>query len=170
MKTSDRGRGPSTKGSVSGQKACGAPGDLKSSSEHLSVVGALSEEPEQPEQTSGHLTSPNFPARYANNLHERKTIEVAKGNVIKIHFTDFDLERPDQVDYVDILDGDGSFLGRFGARHYLDEEGSGEGSGDEGPGAMIRISDITSNTETVHVLFHTDRSVSRSGWRLEWSE
>ena len=127
MKTSDRGRGPSTKGSVSGQKACGAPGDLKSSSEHLSVVGALSEEPDQPEQTSGHLTSPNFPGNYPNGLHERKTIEVAKGNVIKIHFTDFDLERPDQVDYVDILDGDGSFLGRFGARHYLDEEGSGEG-------------------------------------------
>jgi len=157
MKTSDRGRGPSTKGSVSGQKACGAP-------------GALSEEPEQPEQTSGYLTSPNFPtANYPNRLHERKTIEVAKGNVIKIHFTDFDLERPDQVDYVDITDGDGSFLGRFGARHYVDEEGSGEGSGDEGPGEMIRISDITSNTETVHVLFHTDSTVTRSGWRLEWS-
>ena len=58
------------------------------------------------------MTSPNFPANYPNRLHERKTIEVAKGNVIKIHFTDFDLERPDQVDYVDILDGDGSFLGR----------------------------------------------------------
>merc|ERR1712192_99721 len=120
-------------GSVSGQKACGAP-------------GALSEEPEQPEQTSGHLSSTNFPAEYPNDLHERKTIEVAKGNVIKIHFTDFDLERPDQVDYVDILDGDGSFLGRLGARHYVDEEGSGEGSGDEGPGEKIQITDITSNT------------------------
>ena len=29
MKTSDQGKSPSTKGSVSGQKACGAPGDLK---------------------------------------------------------------------------------------------------------------------------------------------
>merc|ERR1719234_2261477 len=157
MKTSDRGRGPSTKGSVSGQKACGAP-------------GALSEEPEQPEQTSGHLSSPNFPANYPNDIHERKTIEVAKGNVIKIHFTDFDLERPDQVDYVDLTDGDGSFLGRFGARHYVDEEGNSEGSGVEGPKFLnFRISDITSNTETVHVLFHTDGSVTRSGWRLEWS-
>merc|ERR1712212_601056 len=106
---------------------------------------------------------------YPNRLHERKTIEVAKGNVIKIHFTDFNLERPDQVDYVDLTDGDGSFLGRFGASHYVDEEGSGEGSGDEGPGEMIRISDVTSNTETVHVLFNTDSSVTRSGWRLEWS-
>ena len=117
------------------------------------------------------MTSPNFPANYPNDLHERKTIEVAKGNVIKIHFTDFDLERPDQVDYVDITDGVGSFLGRFGPRHYLDEEGSGEGSGDEGAGGMkIRISDVTSFTETVHVIFHTDRTVTRSGWLLEWSE
>ena len=116
------------------------------------------------------MTSPNFPANYPNGLHERKTIEVAKGNVIKIHFTDFDLERPDQVDYVDITDGDGSFLGRFGARHSAGEGESSEGSGDEGPGEMIKISDITSNTETVHVLFHTDSSVTRSGWRLEWSK
>ena len=129
----------------------------------------MSEEPEQPEQTSGHLTSPNFPANYPNRLHERKTIEVAKGNVIKIHFTDFDLERPDQVDYVDIVDGDGSFLGRFGAIHHVDEDRSGEGSGDLEPGA-IRIPDITSNTETVYVLFHTDSTVTRSGWRLEWSK
>ena len=120
-----------------------------SSSEHLSVVGALSEEPEQPEQTSGHLSSPNFPANYPNDLHERKTIEVAKGNIINIHFTDFDLERPGQADYVEVTDGDGSFLGR---------------------GDINRISNITSHTETVHVLFHTDRTVTRSGWRLEWSK
>ena len=116
------------------------------------------------------MSSRNFPANYPNDLHERKTIEVAKGNVIQIHFTDFDLEKPDQVDYVDISDGDGSSLARFGARHYLDEEGGGEGSGDEEPREMIRISNITSKTETVHVLFFTDGTVTRSGWRLEWSK
>ena len=116
------------------------------------------------------MTSPNFPANYPDGLHERKTIEVAKGNVIKIHFTDFELERPDEVDSVHLTDGDGSFLGHFGARHYADKDMSGEGSGDEGPGEMIRIPDITSNTETVHVLFHTDETVTRSGWRLEWSK
>ena len=94
---------------------------------------------------------------------------MAKGNVIKIHFTDFELERPDQVDYVDLKDGDGSFLGRFGAWHSVDEEGNSEGR-TWGPGEKIRIADITSNTETVHVLFHTDSSVTRSGWRLEWSK
>merc|ERR1719381_96133 len=106
MKTSDQGRSPSTKGSVSGQKACGAQGVL----------------PEEPESlpTSGEMTSPNFPSNYPNDLHERKTIEVAKGNVINIHFTDYELESPDQVDYLEITDGDGTLLGHFGAAHYVD--------------------------------------------------
>jgi len=148
MKTSDQGKSSSTKGSVSGQKACGAP-------------GALSEEPESL-PTSGEMTSPNFPSSYPNDLHERKTIEVAKGNVINIHFTDFELESPDQVDYLEITDGDGTLLGHFGAAHFVDNSGGGPRKG-------IQISDLTSVTETVHVLFHTDESVTRSGWRLEWS-
>ena len=126
-------------------------------------VGALPEKPESL-PTSGEMASPNFPASYPNDLHERKTIEVAKGNVINIHFTDFELESPDQVDYLEITDGDGTLLGRFGAAHYVDigEEG--------GRRKGIKISDLTSVTETVHVLFHTDESVTRSGWRLEWSK
>ena len=114
----------------------------------MSVLGALSEEPESL-PTSGEMTSPNFPAAYSNNLHERKTIKVAKGNVVNIHFTDFELETG-AVDYVKVTDGDGTLLGLF-----LDDN---------------LIHDITSVTETVHVLFHTDGSVTRSGWRLEWSK
>merc|ERR1719209_1618727 len=148
MKTSDQGRSPSTTGSFSGQKACGASGVL----------------PEEPESlpTSGVMTSPNFSAAYPNDLHERKTIEVAKGSVINIHFTDYELESPDQVDYLEVTDGDGTLLGHFGAAHYVD---NGEGGRRKG----IKISDLTSVTEVVHVLFHTDDSVTRSGWRLEWS-
>jgi len=148
MKTSDQGRSPSTTGSISGQKACGAQGVL----------------PDEPDSlpTSGEMTSPNFPSNYPNDLHERKTIEVAKGNVINIHFTDYELESPDQVDYLEITDGDGTLLGHFGAAHYVDNSEGGRRKG-------IKISDLTSATETVHVLFHTDDSVTRSGWRLEWS-
>ena len=78
--------------------------------------------PEEPESlpTSGVMTSPNFPAAYPNDLHERKTIEVAKGSVINIHFTDYELESPDQVDYLEVTDGDGTLLGHFGAAHYVD--------------------------------------------------
>ena len=122
------------------------------------LVGVLPEEPESL-PTSGEMTSPNFPSNYPNDLHERKTIEVAKGNVINIHFTDFELERG-TLDYVQITDGDGSFIGHLDGTVWdgLNPEE------DEG------IVDLTSFTETVHILFHTDESVTRSGWRLEWSK
>ena len=122
-------------------------------------LGALPEEPESL-PTSGEMTSPNFPANYPNNLHERKTIEVAKGNVINIHFTDFEVERTDPVDYLEITDGDGTLLGHFGSGHYTEAT----------PGRTLRMENLTSVTETVHLLFHTDESVTRSGWRLEWSK
>ena len=128
------------------------------------LVGVLPEEPESL-PTSGEMTSPNFPSNYPNDLHERKTIEVAKGNVIHIHFTDYELEIPHHVDYLEITDGDGTLLGHFGAAHYVDSR-MDEGGSRNG----IKISDLTSVTETVHVLFHTDESVTKSGWRLEWSK
>ena len=141
MKTSDQGRSPSTKGSISGQKACGAPGDSKfTSKRESSRVGVLPDEP-QSLPTSGEMTSPNFPSNYPNDLHKRKTIEVAKGNVIHIHFTDYELESPDQVDYLEITDGDGTLLGHFGAAHYVDSSEGGRRNG-------IKISDLTSVTLT----------------------
>merc|ERR1719447_1365484 len=155
MKTSDQGRSPSTTGSMSGQKACGAP-------------DVLSEEPESLLPTSGLLNSPNYPAYYPNDLHERKTIQVAKGNIINIHFTDFEVE---YKDYLEITDGDGSWLGHFGEDHYMKNGKGGERMVFplKEPQRGINISDITSSTETVHVLFHTDWTYARSGWRLEWS-
>ena len=65
---------------------------------------------------------------------------------------DFEVEHPGQFDYVEITDGDGSRLGRFSADQ------------NDGP------PDVTSNTETVHVLFHTDEATAKRGWRLEWSK
>ena len=128
-------------------------------------LGVLPEEPESL-PTSGEMASPGFPSNYHNDIHERKTIEVAKGNVINIHFTDFNLENPDQVDYLEITDGDGTLLGHFGAGYYVDEGQRWDLDG----GLRKEISDLTSVTETVHVLFHTDESVTSTGWRLEWSK
>ena len=115
--------------------------------------------------TSGVMTSPNFPENYSNRLHERRTIEVAKGNVIHIHFTDFELETPAEVDYVHITDGDGTFLGLFWNKDGMSSRSRGRISCKDGG-----VSNVTSVTETVHILFHTDESGTSSGWRLEWSK
>ena len=125
------------------------------------LVGVLPGEPESLPR-SGEMTSPNFPANYPNDLHERKTIEVAKGSVVNIHFTDFEVESKDQVDYLQITDGDGTLLGFFGANHTVDNRAGG--------GRKKGISNLTSTTEIVHVLFHTDVRGARRGWRLEWSK
>ena len=119
---------------------------------HWSGVGVLPEEPETT-VTSGEMTSPNFPNDYPCKIHQRKTIQVAKGKIINIHFIDFVVEHPGQFDYVEITDGDGSRLGRFSA--------------DQNNAPDLNV---TSNTETVHVLFHTDTNTAKKGWRLEWSK
>ena len=122
--------------------------------------------------TSGEMVSPGFPSNYHNYIHERKTIKVAKGNVINIHFTDFKLEANYEVDYVQITDGDGRFLALFWTKHNLDggNNGSQLGRGSRDNCKDGGLSDVTSFTETVHVLFHTDGSDTESGWRLEWSK
>ena len=114
--------------------------------------GVLPEEPET-RATSGEMKSPNFPNDYPPEIHQRKTIQVAKGKVINIHFTDFELEHPGQFDYVEITDGDGSRLGRFNGNQNHDPD-----------------LNVTSNTEIVHLLFHTDEGTEERGWKLEWSE
>ena len=104
--------------------------------------------------TSGILTSPNFPERYLNGLHIVKKIQVPEGNTIRIRFTDFDCEP--KYDTVSITDKDGTRLGIFDA---------GGNSEDD-----WRTTEIVSNTDTVEVLFETDSSGTRTGWRLDWGK
>ena len=88
---------------------------------------------------SGQMTSPNFSmGKYPNSFHESKTIKVDKGHLVKIRFTDFDLAWTGRLDlnstshewivnhtpvadYVEITDGDGTFLGKFGPQHKPDD-------------------------------------------------
>ena len=116
----------------------------------VKVAGVLLEDPET-FPTSGVLTSPNFPLNYPNYLHQRRTIEVPKGSVVNIHFTDFEVESWSRTgpDYVELINGDGTLLRRI---HSI-EHARGN---------------ITSVTETLHVLFHTDHNLAKRGWSLEW--
>ena len=99
---------------------------------------------------SGVLTSPNYPQRYPNGHDSTQTIQVAEGKTIRFEWTTFNTEHPD-YDFVQIVDGDGKDLTpKLG------------GSSLPPPG--------TSNSNIVHVKFHTDGDTQRTGWRLEWKE
>ena len=106
---------------------------------------------------SGVLKSPNYPQRYPNHHDSTQTVEVAEGKTIRYVWTNFEIEGWNggpggPYDYVEILDEDGTSLM---SKTY-------GGSSLPSPG--------TSNTNIMHVKFHTDGDTTRSGWRLEWSE
>ena len=44
--------------------------------------------------TRGNLQSDNYPNNYENNVDQNYTIQVRTGKVIKIKFTDMEIERP----------------------------------------------------------------------------
>ena len=105
---------------------------------------------------SGVLKSPNYPDRYPNDHDSIQTVEVAEGKTIRYVWTNFHTEgqiRKSGIpyDYVEIVDEDGTSLMTKTA-----------GSDLPSPG--------TSNTNIMHVMFHTDGDTTRAGWRLEWNE
>ena len=103
--------------------------------------------------TSGVLTSSNYPEFYPHNIDQVQKIQVPEGNTIWIRFTDFDCEP--RFDTVTVTDKDGTRLG------FLD---GGVNSDDDWR------KEIVSNSDTVKVLFRTDDSNYKKGWRLDWGK
>ena len=68
---------------------------------------------------------------------------------------DFDFEIERNVDWVKVFDKDGSILWESRNDDYYET------------GMEQRFE---SNTNSVEVLFHTDGSVTATGWRLRWGE
>ena len=119
--------------------------------EPLYLTGMVDEE-YMPE--SGVLTSPKYPQRYPISHDSTQTVQVAEGKTISFTFTDFNTERG--YDYVEIIDEDGTNLT----------------PGPDAPklwGSQPRLQGL-SNSNIMHVKFHTDGSGQRTGWRMEWNE
>ena len=77
-------------------------------------------------------------------------IQVEQGHILSIHFTAFDVEdRSSCVDFLSITDGNGTSL--------MDKH-----CGDNLP------ADLTSTSNVVKLLFHSDDEYTRSGWSLNW--
>jgi len=102
---------------------------------------------------TGVVKSENYPSKYSNKLDKTYPVEVASGKRIKISFDDFEIEshRRCAYDYVMIQDGDGSTV-------------LPKTCGNNKP------ADVTSRTNKINVIFHTDYSETRRGFKLTWTE
>jgi len=102
---------------------------------------------------TGEVISENYPANYNAYMDKEYTIEVADGKQIKINFDTIDIEAGPscRYDYVLIKDGNGSEL-------------LPKTCGTNKPAP------VTSTTNKVRVIFHSDSSVQRKGFKLTWTE
>merc|ERR1719234_2595574 len=100
---------------------------------------------------SGSIQSDNYPNNYPVDQDKTYEISVAAGKSIKMTFAAFSLEAHRRCgwDYLVIEDGNGSTL--------LDKScGS------------VKPATITSKTNTVKVVFHSDYSVTSTGFKIDW--
>merc|ERR1712192_181759 len=100
---------------------------------------------------TGVITSPNYPGNYSNNLEKNETIQVEEGLIISLQFDDFQIQRCSDCscDHLTITDGDGTTLMEKSCGFSL-------------PPA------ITSNTNTINLVFITDDDWTYPGWSVSW--
>merc|ERR1711962_1887363 len=103
--------------------------------------------------STGTVKSENYPSNYENNLDKTYNIEVGSGKRIKISFDDLDIENEDSCiyDYVTVKDSNGAVL-------------VGKTCGTTKPEV------VTSTTNKVEVIFHSDGSETNKGFKLTWVE
>jgi len=100
---------------------------------------------------SGSIQSDNYPNNYPVNQDKTYEISVAAGKKIKMTFAAFSLEEAWGCgwDYLTIEDGNGSTL-------------LGKSCG------SVKPATITSKTNKVKVVFHSDYSVTSTGFKIDW--
>lgn len=116
---------------------------------NLPCVGGVCKSKDLPSCTSsgGVVKSSNYPANYPDNHQRTQTITGGNGMVLVLSFTDFNLEVTH--DHLTIRDGDGTVL-------MARRDGSG------------LPPNIISRTNVVYLDFHSDSSVTSSGWSVSW--
>jgi cubilin len=104
-----------------------------------------------PSGTSGSLQSDNHPQTYPNGQHKTYTITAPAGKVVEVEFDYFVLEAHDNCayDYLMAKDGDGSVLMKKKC-------------------GKTKPAQFTSKTNKVTIIFHTDSSVTATGFKLSW--
>ena len=104
----------------------------------------------------GVISSPNFPSNYPDDFTNRDTIQVDAGQVIRLEFTDFDVEIEDACNYDSLTITETS---QNGKTTILMEKRCGA--------TLPPV--IVSTTNKVNMLFKTDGSETKKGWSLRWT-
>ena len=98
---------------------------------------------------TGVVKSYNYPNNYPNSHRRTQTIHGGNGMVLVLSFTAFNLEVTVGQDHLTIRDGDGTVL-------MARRDGSG------------LPPNIISRTNVVYFDFHTDSTITFSGWSVSW--
>ena len=106
-------------------------------------------------------SSPNYPSNYPNNVNRTDSLQVESGKLLRMEFSSFYIQYSFKCkyDYIKITDADGTIL--------MDRS-----CGRSHPGASSDFflpPIITTLTNSVNVLFHTDRFSQYPGWKLNWT-
>ena len=121
---------------------------------------------------TGVVTSPNHPANYPTNLDKTETVEVESGKLLRLEFTHFDVQSSGSTcqgsscqincydDYVKITDGNGTTL--------MDKS-CGSSSTDPSSFWYFLPPILTTGSNRVEILFHTNGIHQSTGWSLSWS-
>jgi len=115
----------------------------------------LSWEEVEPEAgVAKRISSPGYPENYENNLDIEQRIEVTQAKKILMVFKLMSIESHEtcNYDYVKITDDDGTVL--------LPKT----------CGKLNKVLEVTSSTNQVTITLHTDRSVTATGFLIEWKE
>jgi len=97
------------------------------------------------------ISSQNYPKHYPNYLDCEFTIEAIPGYAIHVNFIFFDLEKHSncEYDYLKISDKEGNSYGPFCGEYLPDP--------------------LTIYSEEIYIRFHSDYSVTKSGYKLEYT-
>ena len=114
--------------------------------------------------STGVVTSPNYNGSYYPDLLDKtERIEVESGKVLKLDFTHFQVQWDSSCskDYVEIKDGNGKTLM---------PRSCGWSQGVSSTHTYYFQTDtLTSLTNSVEIIFHTDASTHYKGWSLNWT-
>ena len=114
---------------------------------------------------AGNVTSPNHPGDYPNNVDRTEIIEVEKGKILRLQFNGFSVWVCKDLatcscDFVTITDGNGTTL--------MDNRCGFSSAPPSSPFHFLPPT-ITSISNRVEVVFHSDGEGTAGGWSLGWS-